>query len=105
LRGSQIHAVAPDHEQLTDTAKFNRSATVNGGATVNGTAAGRADIVSDTQGSTQAGDAGTDHRASDRAGVVLASAARLATERRGVRAERTDLSTKALPRPAGRAET
>jgi hypothetical protein len=99
LRGSQIHAVAPDHEQLTDTAKFNRSATVNGSAP------GCADIFGDTQGGTQAGDAGTDHRASDRAGVVLASAARLATERRGIRAQRTDLSTKALPRPAGRAET
>jgi hypothetical protein len=74
LRGGQIRADAPDHEQLTDSAKFTGSAKVNGAAP------GCADIVSDAQGSTQAGDAGTDHRASHRAGVVLASAARLATE-------------------------
>jgi hypothetical protein len=99
LRGSDIRAVAPDHERLTDSAQFT------GSAKLNGIARGCADIFSDTLGSTQAGDAGTDHRASHRAGVVLASAARLATERRGIRAHRTDLSTEALPRSAGRVET
>jgi hypothetical protein len=74
LRGGQIRGVAPDHEQLTGSTRFTGSAKVNGAAS------GCADIVSDAQGSTQAGDAGTDHRASHRAGVVLASAARLAAE-------------------------
>jgi len=32
LRGSQIRAVAPDHEQLTDSAEFIRSAKFNGRA-------------------------------------------------------------------------
>jgi hypothetical protein len=72
LRGSQSHAVAPDHEQLTDRTQFTDTAKVNG------TAPGCTDI--DPPGSTQAGDADTDHHASHRAGVVLASAARLATE-------------------------
>jgi len=95
---SQSRAVAPDHEQLTDSTQFTGSAKVNGAAP------GCADIISDAQGSTQAGDAGTDHHASDRAGVVLASAAGLATERRGIRAQRTDLPTKELPRPARHTE-
>jgi hypothetical protein len=74
LRGGHIRGVAPDHEQLTDSTQFTDTARVNGAAP------GCADIVSDAQGSTQARDAGTDHHASHRAGVVLASAARLATE-------------------------
>src|SRR6478752_6626011 len=93
---SQSRAVAPDHQQLTDSTQFTDTAKVNG------TAPGCTDI--DPQGSTQARDAGTDHHASDRAGVVLASAAGLATERRGIRAQRTDLPTKELPRPARHTE-
>jgi hypothetical protein len=74
LRGGQIRGVAPDREQLTDSTQFTDTARVNS------IAPGCADIVSDAQGSTQAGDAGTDHHASHRAGVVLASVARLAAE-------------------------
>jgi hypothetical protein len=74
LRGGQIRGVAPDREQLTDSTQFTDTARVNGAAP------GCADIVTDTPRSAQAGDAGTDHHASHRAGVVLASAARLAAE-------------------------